>query len=749
MIDTYIRLVRITVLGGCLVPLTTIVCSRLMLGYSLTWPSFMFKFTIALLAAAGIFLGFLRLTGKRRLDLAAMSREQQKFLGQIPARYVDLAILGSAGLSLFLELALIRWQMTVFPLFAAYKNFGLLSCFAGLGLGYALANRARIPLLFVIPLLALQVGLLIGLRYMLPAEMLCSIWSTPIAEEFPMGARVASTITEYLALYLLLAVVFLLSSLSFIPVGQVCGHLMERRPRLRAYGFNLLGSIAGVALMLLLSLLWTPPPVWFAVALAGLLALQVFAARHLALGAAGTLVALVVLCWPVSFMWERIYSPYQLLERGQSQAGGLMTIRAAGTYYQRVHDLSAAAVSQPADPAIRKIADYYNLPYKLHDHAAHVAVVGAGTGNDVAAALRAGVESVDAVEIDPAILQLGAAYHPEKPYDDPRVHMIVDDARSFLRTTGRSYDLIVYGLLDSHTLLSIGSGVRLDSYVYTVEGLREARARLADDGVLILSFCARKDLARKIYMMMREAFDGRPPTCISAQYDAATVFVQGNRAGFTVPAGLLRESGFEDTTAVYADASLDADPSTDDWPFLYMPRRVYPVSYLIMVGLLMLLSAVLSGSFIREKPEFSHVAFFFLGAGFMLIETKGITELGLTFGNTWQVIGIVLIGILSMAFLANCFVQWFGITRLRMPFVLLMLSLAFGLVIAWRGGLPATFVGRIAAVVVLTGPVFFSGMVFSAMLGTSKSISGVMAANLLGAMCGGVLEYNAMYFGFR
>ena len=45
-----------------------------------------------------------------------------------------------------------------------------------------------------------------------------------------------------------------------------------------------------------------------------------------------------------------------------------------------------------------------------------VAVVGAGTGNDVAASLRAGAGRVDAIEIDPAILATGKLAHPEKPY---------------------------------------------------------------------------------------------------------------------------------------------------------------------------------------------------------------------------------------------------------------------------------------------------------------------------------------------
>ena len=85
--------------------------------------------------------------------LDSQGREQVSFIDALPSRYVDLAIAGSAGLSLFLELAVIRWQSSVFPFFAFYTNFGLLACFAGLGLGYALARRDRIPLALVVPLL--------------------------------------------------------------------------------------------------------------------------------------------------------------------------------------------------------------------------------------------------------------------------------------------------------------------------------------------------------------------------------------------------------------------------------------------------------------------------------------------------------------------------------------------------------------------------------------------------------------------
>src|SRR6266481_6879592 len=244
-----------------------------------------------------------------------------------------------------------------------------------------------------------------------------------------------------------------------------------------------------------------------------------------------------------------------------------MLIRAAGHYYQRVHNLSSAAVEASTDPALRATRDYYDFPYRVRPSASEVAVVGAGSGNDVAAALRSGAQHVDAIEIDPAILLAGKTNHPERPYDDPRVRPIVNDARSFFRTTDSRFDLIVYGLLDSHTLLSQASSVRLDSFVYTVEGLREARSRLKDNGVLSLSFAVINDaLGTKIYRMMQVAFDGKGPICIYAG-DGSVIYVQSKKGDLTVPAKLLADSEFEDRSAFYHSSIIPIDVSTDDWPF--------------------------------------------------------------------------------------------------------------------------------------------------------------------------------------
>ena len=761
MFKTYLRLVKWVFFACCFVPVVAAACTLVnIVNSGETWSP---PATFARIAAlAVVFLlpwaAVWWLLRRREDALEGNAREQAGFLETLPARYVKLAIFTAAALSLFLELVVIRWQGTVFQVFAFYKNFSLLACFAGLGLGYALSKRDRIPLFFVTPMLLAHVTLLLVMRHGM-GWRLESIKATPILEQLNMGLKTAATVPDFIALYFFLAATFVFTALIFIPVGQLCGRLMERSEKLPAYGWNLLGSVFGTLALMAVSYLWAPPVVWFAIAFAAVLAFQAFSRSGLLVSAGAAIAALAVLAWPVAFPAHQIYSPYQLIERSAGE-NGLMEIRAAGLYHQRVFDLGAANSNRESDPQLARVAAYYEFPYRVYNDLAEavvvgsgtgkIAIVGSGTGNDVAAALRMSTREVHAIEIDPAILRLGEAFHPERPYQDPRTSAFVNDARTFLRNADESYDMIVYGLLDSHTLLSHASSVRLDSFVYTVEAFREARDRLADGGMISCSFCVLSpELGRKIFLMMEQAFDGRTPFCVKADYDGSVIFMQRKGGDVATRRGLLASAGFTDVTAKYADPSINTIASTDDWPFFYMPRKVYPVSYVGMAVLVILLSAGLVHKFIAFRPQVGHSAFFFMGAGFMLVETKAITEMGLTFGNTWQVIGIVIVCILTMAFFANLFVQRRAVKSPVVPFILLFASLALGLAVARQGGLSSTALGRAGTAVLLVSPMFFSGIIFSTLLSRAENISGVMAVNLVGAMLGGILEYNSMYFGFQ
>ena len=104
---------------------------------------------------------------------------------------------------------------------------------------------------------------------------------------------------------------------------------------------------------------------------------------------------------------------------------------------------------------------------------------------------------------------MGRRAHPERPYDDPRVHAVVDDARHAFRLAETdSYDLVVFGLLDSHTQLGTSS-VRLDNYVYTLQSIdRNERFRLeAAVSELETRIDTISDLYGNANWLEREAFD--------------------------------------------------------------------------------------------------------------------------------------------------------------------------------------------------------------------------------------------------
>ncbi len=179
-------------------------------------------------------------------------------------------------------------------------------------------------------------------------------------------------------------------------------------------------------------------------------------------------------------------------------------------------------------PFLRHNLEHYDLAYRIPNFPYRdVLIVGAGTGNDTAAALRHGAQHVDAVEIDPAIVQLGRSRHPEHPYDDPRVSVYVDDARSFFHKTDHRYDMVVFGLLDSHRLFSSMSSVRLDSFVFTVESFREVRRLLKDQGLVVVEHgLGAPFMEARMYAILTEAY-GMAPAMSETKETPGYTFITG------------------------------------------------------------------------------------------------------------------------------------------------------------------------------------------------------------------------------
>lgn len=645
-------------------------------------------------------------------------------------------------LSLLLELVLIRWLASVFPVYSFYKNFTMLACFLGLGAGYAVAQRERCAPALVLPMLTFFVVVITLLRY--DTGNLYLVFSIGWLSSF-----------DFLVYYLLGAS-FIVCACICYPVGQLCGKLLHSSNSLNAYSLNLIGSALGVAALFLMSLYWLPPVVWFAVTGGMILLFVLPRDAFLQIGTASFCVLLTILAWPVQPETQRIYSPYQLLER-TAKPDGLMQILSGGSYYQKVYNFSENRRGVESDTD-RYVRTYYEFPYNFKKAPERVAIVGAGSGNDVATALRMGAAHVDAIEIDPAIAFLGTKYHPERPYDDSRVNLSINDARNFFRTADQQYDLIVYGVLDSHTALSHASNLRVDSYVYTREGLTEAFRLLKPDGVLAVSFTLVNDaLGFKLSKILREQPGAGKPLAVRVLYDSArtTAFIVRKGGDVTMPkTGPVASIGFTDVSDYFAQAYPESSVPTDDWPFFYMVERAYPITYMIALGIILLLSYI----FVRQTVGFSdpidrsYLPFFFLGSGFMLVETKAVTELGLHLGGTWFVIAAAIMLVLVMAYLANLLVTRTGLRLVGPAYLGLFVSLLVGYGLAtshehWMFGPPQLQLA--VSCLVLTIPLFFSGIVFSSLIGNPEiNISTAFAYNLMGALFGGVMEYNSMYFGF-
>jgi SAM-dependent methyltransferase len=389
----------------------------------------------------------------------------------------------------------------------------------------------------------------------------------------------------------------------------------------------------------------------------------------------------------------------------------------------------------------------YEIPYLVLPHPNSALVVGAGTGNDVAAALRHGVGHIDAVEIDPVIINLGKVYHPEHPYDSPLVKVYNDDARAFFKKATGQYDLIIFGFLDSHTLLSSFSSVRLDNFVYTRESFQEAGRLLRPNGAIVLSFSSGRSFVNdRMYATLQSAF-GIPPQVYDNGYVDGLTFVVHKDAqkDSSAEAPLLAA---HDISAQFSGGKAGHLVATDQWPFLYLARRTIPKSImwvlaLFLVGAFLVLRRTVAVPLITSRQS---IHLFLLGAGFLLLETKGVTELSLLFGSTWTVNAVVIAAFLCMGLLANLLIMYRPFPQTlaySALFALLLLSLI--LPYSLFSGLSAPL--KVLSASIIVGlPVFFSGMIFSRSFRGVSSPAQALGVNLFGAVVGGTLE-NAVMIG--
>ena len=203
------------------------------------------------------------------------------------------------------------------------------------------------------------------------------------------------------------------------------------------------------------------------------------------------------------------------------------------------------------------------------------------------------------MEIDPVIVRLGREHHPDRPYDDPRVNVVTDDARHFLRTTPKKYDLVVFALIDSLTLQSSFTSVRLESYMFTEESFRAVKDRLKPGGVLVIyNYFRERWLVDRLANTAATAFGTEPRVHIHKEHSYLGVLMVGpglSRISPTLaPPDRVEAYNHPDVISPGVPLTRDAGvaPATDDWPFLYMRDRHLPSHYLWALALVLVVSVV-------------------------------------------------------------------------------------------------------------------------------------------------------------
>jgi spermidine synthase len=673
-------------------------------------------------------------------------------------------------LSLFLEMLLIRWIGTEVRIFAYLQNSILIACFLGLGLG---SLTSRKPVIFrqtLIPLTFLLVCL--AIPFMRRGLAQTSDFLAVLQDFVIWGGTIDGNVRDKIFLLLIgLAVTFGILRLTvdiFVPIGRLLGRMIDAHPNtIWAYSLNVAGSLAGIWLFVVLSHYYQPPAVWIIVAL--ILAIPFLygnrSQRWMNLVLMICIVGLALLADSTAGSREVVWSPYQklaLLDGGVDDLAGDYVVTVNNTIYQGMVDLNedrTAADPSQYPPELNGLTQY-DIPLLLHPHPQKYLVVGAGSGNDAAAGVRHHVPATTAVEIDPGIIDLGRRYHPEHPYESNAVRVINDDARSFFSRTHEKYDVISFGLLDSHTTTAL-TNARLDHYVYTKESVARAKQLLADGGVMVLSFEAtRPFIADRMAAALREEFREEPIVFRIPRTSygwGGVLFVAGNLdvARKQIEKDPRLKSLIHQLQESYPVAlTYTTKLATDDWPYIYLESPRIPLLFYLLAGLMVLvaLRSYYGWNAIGIVANWNrwHSHFFFLGAAFLLLEVQNISKASVVLGNTWQVNAVIVSGVLLMILLANLLQQIFPRIPINAVYVVLIgtcLSLYF-VDLARFAFLPyatkALLVGGLT-----TLPIAFSGIVFirsfTAVLGKDEALG----ANLLGALVGGLLQTLTFVTGIR
>ena len=638
-------------------------------------------------------------------------------------RMLRLRIVALTFVMLFLELALIRWLGGNVLYLSYFSNVVLLGSFLGVGLGFLWAGRFNIPILRYAPL---ALGALVLVVHFVPVTVVSAggeliFFGSELKPSGPPRELVLP------ALFIAIAIVMAC-------IGDGIARSFRELKNLDAYQFDLIGSLIGVITFTTLAFIGAKPIVWGVVVAAILI--WAIRPRRFGMIALAVLPLLAMLGVLVSESREPgvIWTPYyKATTAGMYDDAG--TYQGIAAFVNGIpHWFQTTHLEWPVYDTV------YQRRAKPLD-GANVLIIGAGSGNDVAKALSEGAAHVDAVEIDSRLRDTAAENHPLRPYDDPRVTVHINDGRAFLEQSDQKWDMIVLALPDSLTLVQGASSIRLESYLFTEDAAKSYDSHLTEDGIFTMYNLYREPWLIDRYANTLATAFGREPCVTTFDDSSLAVLVIGNQDSDVICPVSDQWHRTANTPA----------PVTDDRPFPYLKNPSIPTFYLVALGLILLVSLAavrLIGGPLKGIGAYTDL--FFMGVAFLLLETKNVVQFALLFGTTWFVNALVFGGVLLAVLLAVLVSQRVRIKRPLILYGLLALSIVINWLIPQHVLLDLDLWLRlIVALVLAFSPIFLANMVFAQRFRDSGDTTTAFAANLIGAMVGGVLEYTSLVLGFR
>jgi hypothetical protein len=644
-------------------------------------------------------------------------------------------------ITLFLELALIRylagniWNLGYFP------NFVLISVFIGMGIGFVFhhyVNDKISGVLFQAAFVLLSVlAVLIFLRH--PFVPGFSGWYGSIGGDLyfthvPLNNSEHNNIL-FVSCFILLITIFIF-------VSQKTAKKFRLFEPLSAYTLDIAGSCFGIIAFMIISFLQLPAHWWFII-----------------------VAVITPFIIETGWVWRLMPSIFCIIVSlvSYQQDAVFMNSRQAGTYhethwspYQKIDYIEEGTDKQVFVNGLHHqeilndpCATFYQMPYSFREKASgmppykRVLIIGSGSGNDVVAALRNNVEHVDAVEIDPVIADIAKNHSPYKVYDDPRVKLYIKDGREFMTNASGKYDLIVFALTDSLVKVSPLSQLRLENYLFTVDSIHRAYDLLNDNGNIVLYNSYRLPfVAVKILEMIYKG-TGREPAVLFKSKDF--IMMMGGKT--------------LNTTQQY---KTYYETPTDDWPFLYMPGKKIPSYYLkamftvfcFIISLLVLLHLLTYKKERLYEKNFLliKVSFTFMGIAFLLLETKSVLQFSLLFGTTWLNNSLVFLAVLISVLLANWTARFIKNDRPLLIIYLLLVISAMSTYFYPLSNLLSfnnVFTRFIVASIMTFSPIYFANLIFSIVFRDQVVAEHLFGWNLIGAPLGGVIEYTSMVSGYN